>query len=368
LILCPKWVTNPDYNPSKMPHVVLRCPIVNSFRVQQVASLYDVPVGKQSEFRVEYETPPDDFQIGAIIGKSGTGKTSIANALYPKELYRGAHWEPHKAVIDSFGDFSAKQIIETLTLVGFSSPPHWLKPYSVLSNGEQFRCNLARALLQGGTVVFDEYTSVVDRNVAKIASLALAKALRGTSTIRAGRIKCRFIAVSCHFDILEWLTPDWVLSTDTGKCEKVLLRRPPIAITIRKAERAEWRYFRNYHYLNTAELSPFSQCYIAMIDGERVGFASVLHVTGKAENTKRISRLVVLPDYQGVGVGKALLNAIAQHLKKCYNVTITTRHPAMIASLLQDNRWFCKGAFSIRDKRTHKSDSIGKKSVSFSFR
>ena len=92
--------------------------------------------------------------------------------------------------------------------VGFSSPPSWLKPYSVLSNGEKMRCDLARAMLSGQKLfVFDEFTSVVDRTIAKIGSFAMQKAVR-----RTGK---QFIAVTCHFDVEEWLMPDWVFDTNT---------------------------------------------------------------------------------------------------------------------------------------------------------
>ena len=58
-------------------------------------------------------------------------------------------------------------------------------------------------------VVFDEFTSVVDRNVAKVCSAAIAKG------IRRGHIPCRFVAVTCHYDVAEWLEPDWVLDMAT---------------------------------------------------------------------------------------------------------------------------------------------------------
>ena len=112
-------------------------------------------------------------------------------------------------MIDGFSTGTIKDITGTLTAVGFSSPPHWIKPYHVLSNGERFRCDLARAILEGGDlVVFDEFTSVVDRTVARIGSAAVAKAVR-----RMGR---RFVAISCHYDIAPWLEPDWVLDMQTG--------------------------------------------------------------------------------------------------------------------------------------------------------
>jgi ABC-type ATPase with predicted acetyltransferase domain len=52
-----------------------------------------------------------------------------------------------------------------------NSVPSWYKPYQVLSNGEKFRADLARKL-KSNTVI-DEFTSVVDRTVAKAASVSL---------------------------------------------------------------------------------------------------------------------------------------------------------------------------------------------------
>ena len=55
-------------------------------------------------------------------------------------------------------------------------------------------------------IVFDEFTSVVNREVAKTGSFAISKAVRAT--------KKKFVAVSCHRDVFEWLEPDWVYDTD----------------------------------------------------------------------------------------------------------------------------------------------------------
>lgn len=93
--------------------------------------------------------------------------------------------------------------------VGFGSVPSWLKPYSVLSTGEKMRVDLARAMLERDFIVFDEFTSVVDRQVAQTASLAINKAVRKTNK--------KFIAVSCNYDILDWLQPDWVFDTNKGE-------------------------------------------------------------------------------------------------------------------------------------------------------
>jgi ABC-type transport system involved in cytochrome bd biosynthesis fused ATPase/permease subunit len=72
------------------------------------------------------------------------------------------------------------------------------------------RVDLANALLRKEFVVFDEFTSVVDRNVAQTCCVATTKAVR--------KLNKQFVAVSCHFDILEWLQPDWVFDTDKMQC------------------------------------------------------------------------------------------------------------------------------------------------------
>jgi len=70
------------------------------------------------------------------------------------------------------------------------------------------RADIARALcLDKPMIVFDEFTSVVDREIAKVSAFAISKAVR--------RSKKKFIAVTCHYDVVDWLDPDWVFNTDT---------------------------------------------------------------------------------------------------------------------------------------------------------
>jgi ABC-type ATPase with predicted acetyltransferase domain len=95
-----------------------------------------------------------------------------------------------------------------LCSVGFASPPDWLKSYHCLSQGEKMRVDVARALcLDRSLVVFDEFTSVVDREIAKVSAFAISKAVRRSSK--------QFVAVTCHYDVVDWLDPDWVFCTDT---------------------------------------------------------------------------------------------------------------------------------------------------------
>jgi GNAT superfamily N-acetyltransferase len=71
-----------------------------------------------------------------------------------------------------------------------------------------------------------------------------------------------------------------------------------------------WKMFRQYHYLN-GSLGAGVRCYCAVYQGKPIAFVAVAAVRMKV-SYYRVSRLVVLPDYQGVGVGKRLLNFIAE--------------------------------------------------------
>src|SRR5262249_47030182 len=144
------------------------------------------------------------WHIGLITGPSGCGKSTIARHLWPDETRQRFDWPTDASILDAFpASLSIKEIAALLSSVGFSSPPAWLRPFHVLSTGQQFRVTLARLLAEfPDLAVMDEYTSVVDRTVAQIGSAALARTVR-----QRGQ---RFVAVTCHEDVIDWLQPDWI--------------------------------------------------------------------------------------------------------------------------------------------------------------
>lgn len=180
---------------------------IKSFRVEKLVGMFDI---KQEHLTQRFTGKlqlPIEWSIGAIVGRSGTGKTTIARELF--DIFKTDYSQ--NSIVDEMPENkTVEEIAKTFTNVGFSSPPSWLKTYDVLSNGEKMRVDLAKALLSNQEIIcFDEFTSVVDRDVAKIVSMVVSKSIR--------REKKRFVAVSCHYDILEWLEPDWVFSTDEMK-------------------------------------------------------------------------------------------------------------------------------------------------------
>ena len=181
----------------------------DSFRAQSVIGSFSLTDCKmEKHFTGELPIESELWQIGIIVGRSGTGKTSIAKTLFPQGYIKGFEYN-HESILDDFPtNLQVNEITKNLCSVGFASPPDWLKNYEALSQGEKMRVDIARALsLDQELVVFDEFTSVVDREIAKVSAYAISKAVR-----RSGK---KFIAVTCHYDVIDWLEPDWVFCTDT---------------------------------------------------------------------------------------------------------------------------------------------------------
>ena len=352
-----------------MPTLTLNCPIQDSFRVQQIAGIFDMQVTDQATRRITFDTPDldADWNIGLIVGPSGSGKSTVTRHLFGEAALRKPFWRKDAAVIDCLGNHPIKTITHALTAVGFGSPPSWLKPYHFLSTGEQLRANLARSLLNAnaGPVVFDEFTSVVHRTVARVGSATVAKA------IRSGHFKCRFVAVTCHDDVIPWLAPDWILDMTTGQVTTKRPRKPSFKLNVVPCEQALWQTFAQHHYL-TGSLNWASRCFVTLWKNEPVAFCASLPLIGR-KNRRRISRLVTLPDYQGIGIGSATLQAVAQrHRSEGHRVNITTSHSAMIDHLRRNPSWRTIG---VKPTGTHASkrfrdscrDSIGRAVVSFEY-
>ena len=190
-------------------NIVKKSNLNKTFRTQSVIGQFDLQIDEdvKEQFVGNIAIENEQWQVGIIVGSSGSGKSTIAKELF-NDYYINNYEYDNNAVIDNMPkDLTVQQITNMFNSVGFATVWSWLKPYSVLSNGERMRVDLARAILSNNeTIVFDEFTSVVDRTVAKTASYAISRAIRKTNK--------RFVAVACHRDIVEWLEPDWIYDTD----------------------------------------------------------------------------------------------------------------------------------------------------------
>lgn len=326
--------------------------------------MFDVPpeTKLRRSWSVNLPLEEREWNVGLVVGPSGSGKTSLLEELRKGEPLPEYPWAASCLLDDFPREMGIKQIVGLLCAVGFSSPPDWLKPYGCLSNGEQFRVGLARVLAetQGEAVAYvDEFTSVVDRNVAQIASAALAKQVR--------RDKRKVILASCHYDILEWLTPDWVCQPHLERFEwSECLQRPAIELEIRRVHHSAWQVFAPYHYLS-ADLNKSARCFVAFWKGLAVAFTAVLPFVGlqKRGDTRTIwreSRTVCLPDYQGVGIGTKMSEVIGGMVAAIgARWTSSTSHPAMIGARLRSARWALtrKSSFSSEGGRNEKLRIVG---------
>lgn len=183
----------------------LESPVSNSFRCQKAANALDIDTAKKAihtfKVKADLETP---FDIGLIVGASGSGKTTLAKEIYGKDCF-AEYLDLSKPVIEQFPEeYSYEECASLLSGVGLTSVPCWIRPAHTLSNGQKARAEAALAMVADKEViVIDEWTSVVDRTVAKAMSHCVQK--------HARRQKKKIVLVSCHYDITDWIQPDWII-------------------------------------------------------------------------------------------------------------------------------------------------------------
>jgi energy-coupling factor transporter ATP-binding protein EcfA2 len=317
------------------------CSDFNTYRAARVKSLFNCDSG--ADFALDADLPLEDadWKIGVVVGPSGSGKTSIGRSIWPDVgIYDGDEgWPTDKPIVDAIapkGGFD--DVTGALSAVGLGSVPAWLRPYHALSNGEKFRAGLARIIAEGKQrVIIDEFTSVVDRQIAKVGAGAFSKSWK-----RGGG---QAVLLSCHYDILDWVEPDWVFDTRTGELQRgSLWRRPKFELEILQTDASYWPMFEPHHYLKLPRMVA-AKYYVGFVDGEAVchiATAPMLEVGGM-----RACRMVVMPEWQGAGVGMKFLNEVCrlqftdanQWSDRTKAVYFHTSHPGLCAALRRDKRW-----------------------------
>lgn len=342
-----------------MPSIdfVVQTDLSRSTRVKQLEAMFDVPPETKVTLRWRGELPIEgqEWNVGLIVGPSGSGKSTIAQRIFGDHV--ALTWDG-KSVIDDFArELSMQAISEVCQAVGFNTIPAWMRPYSVLSNGERFRVDLARRLLElPDPVVVDEFTSVVDRQVARIGAHAVQKFIR--------RNKRQFVAVTCHYDVIDWLQPDWIFEPATMSFTgRSVQRRPSIDVEIARVPYAAWRIFAPFHYL-TAELNKAAQCFVLSVDGQPASFAGMRHqVHPQVHDIQACSRLVTLPDWQGMGFAMILIDKVSEAYKAIgKRVHTYPAHPSLIRSFGKSAHWRMTkkpGTYSAMSKGTSKTVKPG---------
>lgn len=355
------------------------CRIEETARVLQMRGIFDVQPSAESTETWEVDLPAVDdsgapadgpngkWSVGLITGPSGSGKSTVGREFFAAKMIQGFDWHPTKSVLDGFPrEMGIKDVTGILSSVGFSSPPAWLRPFQVLSQGQQFRVTVARALAEmPDLAVIDEWTSVVDRTVAQIGSAAVAKAVR-----RTGK---RLVAITCHYDVADWLQPDWVLDMADGSFQwRSVQPRPTITLEVRRVHPDAWHMFKKHHYL-TANMHRGARCFCAFWRGVPVVFYSVLPFPHPTRSGWRAHRMVCLPDFQGGGMSTALTDYIAS----LYRATgrpffATTGNPALTHHHARSPTWRMisqSGAEKFARSKRHQgnSQSGGRNVASFEY-
>lgn len=320
-------------------------PVYDSFRANKTRSLFNVEDERGSRFELEVELgleQVEDWRIGLVVGPSGSGKSSIGRELEREGFtWWDPKWPKDKPIVEAItpkGDYQA--VTGALAAVGLGDVPAWLRPHRVLSMGEQFRANLGRLVAEAPErVVVDEFTSVVDRQIAKIGSLAFAKSWR-----RSGG---QAVLLSCHYDIIEWLQPDWVFDTGSGefRVTRGCLQRPTFDLEVVETGWSYWPLFHPHHYLNAGPM-PFSTAYVGFVGDEPVVHLGMSGKVSGRRREARACRMVVMPEWQGAGVGMRFLNRLCQRelegigfIGRPTTTLFHTAHPGLVLALRRDKRW-----------------------------
>ena len=314
--------------------------------LDEIRAKYDIKDHVESPVTLP-DLPTDGIVL--IVGTSGSGKTTILKTIdNPKPI--AIDWD--KPVIENFSNPERGE--ELLLACGLRSIPTWFRRPVTLSNGEFHRFEIALGLDQGH-VIIDEFTSVVDRDTAKSLALSIRKYFDRNPGVL-------YIA-SCHRDIIDWLDPEWVYDTDLQKLDnrRSLLglgTRPELSLTIRSTGPDYWRYFSKYHYLDT-KMSRSVHCYVLLLGDKPIGFHAAIHSTNRDIHSYwRGHRTVILPEFQGMGIGTAFSDAIAEiYVSRGLRYFSKTAHPSFgehrekspLWRATSTNRKSRKGSYLLKD-------------------
>lgn len=318
-----------------MNEIILKHQIKNDKYTEYIYNAFDIQNKDESIVKITNNIRLDfNWNIGVIYGGSGTGKSTLLKQF---GKIKQPIFDNSKSLISNFDFMEPEEATSVLSAMGLSSVPTWLRPHCVLSNGEQYRASMAYIVAKASNeeiILIDEFTSVVDRDVAKAMSNSLQKYIRRTNK--------KIVLASCHFDIMEWLQPDWIYSPNKERVERpdyLRQRKPKIELEIFRCRYETWRIFKQHHYLSE-DLNKSAKNFCITWNDKPIAFISILAMpSGFISNAFRVSRLVVLPDYQGLGIGMKILNYFGQLYKNLnLSLYIKTSNPSLFNGMLNNKQ------------------------------
>lgn len=336
--------------------VKLESSVATSYRCTRAANALDIDVKKKSVHELTIsDVEFGDYTLGVILGASGSGKSTLARQVFGDDCF-AASVVPALPIIDQFPEsWSYDDCAAALGGMGLTSVPCWIRPAFTLSNGQHARAQAALALAQSaddGVTVLDEWTSVVDRTVAKVMSHCVAKYARRTQK--------KIVLCTCHRDVLEWLDPDWILDCNTAQfIDRRLLHRDVRARTetltfdIRRVERSTWRAFAKYHYLSAALPGGHIETFGLFHGDEQIGFQCFANYVPQPlakvgagrmrmrdKRKMHSNRTVVHPDYTGFGLGIQLIDLTSGMMAHAgYDVRALFSSAPVYRAMMRDSNW-----------------------------
>lgn len=320
-------------------HFELKSEANNSFFCQKAANSADLDLNKKLSHVMDLDIDfPDDWNVGLIVGASGSGKTTLANHLYGANCF-DTYIDLLQPIINQFDDsLSYDERVNQLISVGLSQVPCWVRPAGTLSNGQRFRAEIALQMSkQKEITIIDEWTSVVDRTIGKIMSHSVQK--------HARRFNKKIVLCSCHYDVMEWLQPDWVIDCNEQYFRRLLRqeRTEKLQLDIREIDSKSWKYFSKYHYLSE-NLPGGKVFYFGLFHAEKqIGFQCYANYIPCRKGDTMIfhsNRLVIHPDYCGLSLGKVLVNNTAMIMKKKgFKIMTKFCSLAMFRTTSNDRNW-----------------------------
>lgn len=325
--------------------LTLKAEVSNSFHAQKARGSVDLSDDTKTWHKIKIASVDMDtpWNIGVIVGASGSGKTTLAKHIFGEfDFYKP---DGAKAVIDQFPEsMTYDDRANQLNAIGLSQVPCWIKPVGILSNGQQERAKVALALANDKAFVFDEWTSVVDRNVAAAMSHTVQKFARRNSK--------KIVLISCHYDVLDWLDPDWVIDCNEQKYidrrnEVGGERKKKMCFDIREIDGSSWKRFSKYHYLSDNVPGGFTFFYGLFLGDKQIGFQCFAEYTPWGDKSKKrilhFNRTVIHPDYVGFGLGMKLINETSKiMLKKGYRVMGKFSSIPVFKAMSKDKSWVLK--------------------------
>jgi ABC-type phosphate/phosphonate transport system ATPase subunit len=143
-----------------MAKIELKTKILNDKYTEYVYEAFDIQNKEETIVSIPMnlaEAKTFDWNIGVILGGSGSGKTPIIKSLRD---VKKVNFDSAKPLISNFDWLDPKDATFVLTSMGLSSVPTWLRPFHTLSNGEQYRAALAYLVASakdGEVILVDEY-------------------------------------------------------------------------------------------------------------------------------------------------------------------------------------------------------------------